>query len=85
MKRKILDKILLSTFLAPSVVVYSPSLERGYWRIRYKKEVAWTKVLAGLVGNFAHFLKVNVQSLYIVSSDLILRFRQFTRSLVLHA
>ena len=53
--------------------------------VRYKKEVVWTKVFAALVGNFCSFSKVSVQSLYIVSSDLTLRFRQFIRSLVSHA
>ena len=42
----------------------------GCWRIRYKtKEVVWTKVFADMVGKFAQFLKVSVQSLHIVSSD----------------
>ena len=57
--------------LVPSAVVCLAisSLERGYWRIRYKmNEVVWTKVLADLIGNFCLHLKVNVRSLHIVTA-----------------
>ena len=62
----------LSAFSTLSV---RPFLQRGCWRIRYKmKDVVWTKILQIWQVSFAHFLKVSIQSLYIVSSDSMLHF-----------
>ena len=61
--------------------VVLPPLQRGCWRLRYKKkEVILTKVLADLVGNFCSFSERKRTE----SETSSLRFRQFTRSL-LHA